>query len=66
MQNTSIRKAYAEPIRYSVNAALPGWNSVPILCWRPVDQMAEVRERDCHMMNSFGGTVHYGNEPAAQ
>ena len=45
---------------------LPGWNSAPVYCWRPVDQMAEVGERDCYMMYSFGGTVHYGNEPADQ
>ena len=28
--------------------------------------MAGVVERDCHRMYSFGGTVHYKNEPAAQ
>ena len=28
--------------------------------------MAEVGERDCYRMYSFGGTVHYGNEPADQ
>ena len=28
--------------------------------------MAEVGERDCYRMYSFGGTVHYWNEPADQ
>ena len=42
---------------------LPGWNSALVYCWRPVDQMAEVGERDCYGMYSFGGTVHHGNEP---
>ena len=28
--------------------------------------MAEVGERDCYRMYSFGGTVHHGNEPADQ
>ena len=45
---------------------LPGWNSAPVNCWRPVNQMSEVGERDCHRMYSFGVTVHYGNESADQ
>ena len=42
---------------------LRGWNSAPVYCWRPVDQLTEVGERDCHRMCSISGTAHHGNEP---